>query len=38
MCQETLDHVSFVNSRVKDIEGFWLSTLVRTPVDKMERD
>jgi hypothetical protein len=28
MCKETLDHVSFVNTRVKDIEGFWLSTLV----------
>ena len=38
MCQETLDHVSFVNSRVKDIEGFWLSTLVRTYPDEMEME
>lgn len=30
MCQETIDHVTFVNSRVKDIDGFWLSTLVST--------
>jgi hypothetical protein len=29
MCQETLDHLAFVNGKVKDVEGFWLSTLVR---------
>lgn len=29
MCRETLDHLAFVNGKVKDVEGFWLSTLVR---------
>lgn len=28
MCQETLDHLAFLKEKVKDVEGFWASTLV----------
>ena len=30
MCQETLDHLAFLKEKVKDVEGFWASTLVST--------
>jgi hypothetical protein len=41
MCRETLDHLTFVNSKVKDVEGFWLSTFVRQAflhVQRVETD
>lgn len=28
MCRETLDHLAFLKDKVKDVEGFWASTMV----------